>query len=245
MKIGTVGLWLLAGMFLAIRGSGEEAVSQLNVTNSRSAAFPFRQLRPGVFAIGQVILHKKEGAISFPARVNQREGTVEYTLVTDTGKTHESIFRTGVAPEPIHIALLLLGAKPAQTNRFPENLSVPPPGEPVMITVAWTNHGASIVRPMEDFVLTTNNMKTLSRGPWVYNGSYVDEGGFVAQREGSIISVQIDPDALINDPRPGRENDDLHLVNTAALPPDDTPIEIRIKLVRTRESSGQTSSLAR
>jgi hypothetical protein len=176
------------------------------------------------------MLQRTNRTVIFPAEVNQRQGAVEYAIVTATGKTHESVFRTLVEPQQIHLAMLLLGVKPAGTNMFPEDLSVPPPGQHVWIEYRWQDGPHHCSRPLETSIIVTNNSSTLPAGPWTYNGSHVASGTFAAQREGSIVSIQIDPAALINNPRPNRENDDLHHVNPAALPPPNTPVLIAISL---------------
>jgi hypothetical protein len=58
----------------------------------------------------------------------------------------------------------------------------------------------------------------------------VGEGSFAAQRDGSIVSVILDPAALINNPRPGRENDDLWIPNEKLLPPPDTSLTVLIRI---------------
>jgi len=70
----------------------------------------------------------------------------------------------------------------------------------------------------------------MSRGNWVYNGSRIVEGTFLAQRDGSLVSIISDQDALINNPRPGRENDEIWQVNTNTVPPVGTAVQITIKL---------------
>lgn len=190
--------------------------------------------------LGKVILDPARRTFSFPASVNQRTGVVEYVVVTTQGKTHESVLRTDAEPQHIHLAALLLDAQPPSTPIFPSDLAAPLPGVPIRIAVLWTQGGHEIRRPLEDFVVTTNRGERLARGPWTYNGSYVSRGSFVAQQEGSIVSLQIDPSALINNPRPGRENDDLHHVNSTNLPPSDVPLRIEIQI----ESAGSTNAPA-
>ena len=67
-------------------------------------------------------------------------------------------------------------------------------------------------------------------GPWIYNGSRVIKGTFIAQRDGSIVSVIDDIDAMISNPRPGHDNDQIWEINSNALPPLGTPIEVTLKL---------------
>ena len=192
---------------------------------------PLRQAAPGRFELGMVVLDKNERTVSFPASVNQRVGVVEYAVVTTRGKTHESVFKTEAEPQRIHLALLLLGAQPANTNAFPEMLASPIPGERVAVEVNRSSGGKEQRRPLEDFVLTAQQLHTLSQGPWAYNGSWVNDGIFLAQRDGSIVSLHIDSDALINNPRPGREDDEFHHVNEPALPPEGVSVRITIKLL--------------
>ena len=192
---------------------------------------PSNPAAPPALVFGLVQLDKEHRALSFPVVVNQRTGVVEYAVVSSAGKTHESIFRTEAQPAHIHVAMLLLGASPAGTNRFPANLAESPPGERVRVEVAWRAGGQIERRAMEELIVAGNQPRPLSAGAWIYNGSHLARRNFVAQRDGSIVSVHIDPDALVNNPRPGRENDDLHAVNTAALPPDGVPVEVIFRLL--------------
>jgi hypothetical protein len=155
---------------------------------------------------------------------------VEYAVVHQTGKTHESIFSTQARPLDIQVAMLLLGAKLVMTNSFGIDGKARPLGEKLLIEASWTNGGTSARVPLEDLVLNRDTRQPMSRGEWIYNGSNFSEGAFTAQRDGSIISIHIDPDALVNNPRPGRENDDLHIPNTPRLPALGATAEIRIRL---------------
>jgi hypothetical protein len=88
---------------------------------------------------------------------------------------------------------------------------------------------------------------------WIYNGSRFSETPdlepaaagspprsgstkkeltkiFMAQREGSIVSLIADPSALINNPRKDRENDELWILNADVIPPVGTPVEVTFKL---------------
>lgn len=182
--------------------------------------------------VGEVLLNKTNRAITFSGSVNQRAETVEYVVVHKTGKTHESVLRTTARPQDVHVALLLLGVEPAMTNSFGADGKGLPIGTKVRGDVVWTNGGARVQCAMEDLVLNRETSQSLPHGDWIYNGSNFSEGSFTAQRDGSIVSIRIDPDALINNPRPGRENDDLHVPNAAKLPPIGTPVSITLRIER-------------
>jgi hypothetical protein len=186
----------------------------------------FRPVAPGVFALGPVRLDKARRTVSFPAVLNMNAGLVEYLVVTAFGKTHESLVRTDVAPFQIHLALLLLGAKGAGANAFPEDHAKPLPGDPVRIELAWTLAGREKRVRAEDTLRHRATHAAVSRSPWTYNGSRVIEGMFIAQEIGSIVSLIEDPDALVNNPRPGREDDELWEIKPEGLPDLEAPVQV-------------------
>jgi hypothetical protein len=191
---------------------------------------PVRALGGGLFQAGLVRLDKNSRTATFPAAVNLREETVEYAVVHKTGKTHESVLRTDARAHDVHLAMVLLGARPVMTNSFGTDGKAPPLGDRVLVRVSWTNSGARVSFAVEDLILNRETKQSMPRGEWIYNGSNFSEGAFTAERDGSIISTHIDPDALINNPRPGRENDDLYVPHAAKLPAIGTPVQITIKL---------------
>ena len=69
------------------------------------------------------------------------------------------------------------------------------------------------------------------RGEWIYNGSRIVHGTFLAHRDGSIVAVIADPDALVNSPRPGRDDDEIWTANRALVPPVGTPVEVTVESV--------------
>lgn len=190
----------------------------------------FTQITTNVYQLGQVQIDRTTRSVTFPAAVNMREGIVEYAVVTTRGKVHESVFRTEADPQHIHLALLLLGARPPQTNAFPANLSQPTPGQPVLVRVTWKTGDRLQSIPLESCIHSLATRTTLSPGPWAYNGSFIHHGEFQAQQEGSIISIQIDPAALVNNPRAGREDDTLHQSNPKVLPSADSRVDVVIEL---------------
>jgi hypothetical protein len=191
---------------------------------------PVQSLGQGRFVVGLVNLDASNRTATFPASVCLREETVEYAIVHKTGKTHESIFRTDARPQDIQLALLLLGAKPVMTNSFGADGKAAPLGSPVTVFASWSHLGVHPQYPVEDLIIDRDTTNSLAHGGWIYNGSNFSEGAFTAERDGSILSLHIDADALINNPRPGRTNDDLHIPHAAKLPPIGTPVEITIRL---------------
>ena len=220
---------LFVGLVLPSCQTKEQSLKPAAPVPASATDSPLKQIGPGLFEIGQVKFDKNAKTVSFPAAVNQTAGVIEYFLVTAEGKTHESLLRTAVRPHQLQLALLLLGAR-GTTNSFPENTAMPLPGDPVSIEVSWKSKWMQTMRRAEELIFNTKTQSVMSRGHWVYNGSMVVDGTFVAEEQGSIISVIEDPYALVNNPRPGRENDEIWEVLSTRVPPQETLVNVTIHL---------------
>lgn len=189
-----------------------------------------KRIAEGILEIGAVRLDQKNSTISFQAAVNMTNGVVEYLLVNSVGKLHESILKTSVDASDLNVAALLLGVKGAQTNQtagyFDANEI---PGERVVIRAAWESGAGERKVRAEELVFNVKAKLPMTRGPWTYNGSQTLDGTFIASRDGSIVSLISDPFALINNPRPGRQNDEIWFVNTNAVPALNTPVKITLQ----------------
>jgi hypothetical protein len=219
-------IFIIAGLFFAITFCGQEQPPP-------PAAKPeaaVREISPGIFAVGEVKLDKALRTVQFPAVINLEDAPVEYLLVTERGKVHESVLRTQAEPYHIHLAMLLLGVKGGNTNDFSEIKPADIPGDKVNVEVSWTGPEGLKKVAAEKLVWNREEKQHMTLGPWVYNGSSVVDGFFLAQQEGSIISLIVDPIAIINNPRVGAENDEIWMVNTNGLPPLNSPVQVTLRL---------------
>ena len=80
----------------------------------------------------------------------------------------------------------------------------------------------------QELIYQNNAHTNIEHGVWVYNGSLIVHNKFLAQMDGSIISLVTDPVALINNPAPGHDNDMIWEPNTTNLPPPQVPVEVTI-----------------
>jgi hypothetical protein len=192
---------------------------------------PLKQISANVFEIGLVRLDKAARTVSFPGVVNMQEGLMEYLVVCHNGKIHESVFITEAEPYHIHLAMLFLGAKTAPSMTPEQRVAEKEmAGEPITIWITWQPHGEAKRARGESFILHTATRQPMSEGPWTYSGSWVFEGTFLAQRERSIVAIFTDYDALANNPRPGRDNDELWLANKDKVPPPGTKVTVTFEL---------------
>jgi len=217
-------------------------VTPVQAQNEAPPASPImREISPGVYQIGQIRLDQKARALTFPGVLNMTDGNLEYLIVTEQGNTHESLLVSDVTPSDLHFAMLLLGAKGAgsQSGDLPPGqidskyLKTAPKlkGDDIDITVHWKAGDTEKSAPVEDWLFNTETKKQVTRGPWIYNGSTFNEGHFLAQIEGAHAALVTYPAALINNPRKGNDNDQIWAVNTKAVPPVKTPVEITITLL--------------
>ena len=100
------------------------------------------------YKLGTMEFDQKTREIRVPCKVNMREGLLEYVLVHETGKVHESLFSTAVKPFELNVVMLLLNWK--KSDKFfdfsdPERGGVPvkgaanPPSSHVEVWVEWKN----------------------------------------------------------------------------------------------------------
>ena len=199
---------------------------------------------------GKIRVDKKTRTVCFPATVNMTEGLLEYLLVTDQGKTHESLFVTTVSPFQMHVAMLLLGVNPTR------EISEPPPeqitagslknapglkGDNVDILISWKEGADQRQIRAEEMIHNRISQAPMTIGPWIYNGSALYQKRFLAQTDGSIVALVTDPAALINNPRPGHDDDTLWSVQKEKVPAVGTPVEITIQLLPAKSTPAAQS----
>jgi hypothetical protein len=203
---------------------------------------PVRMVEPGIYEVGQVRLDQRKRSITVPALLDKSQGFMEYFLVTTYGKTHESILQTAAKPFDIHLAMLLLGANGpgnadfpgSPTNGVPGPVIHPSaeiiPGNKVTISVQWNAPTGKVEHSAEELIYKNDARAVMAHGAWVYNGSLIVHNRFLAQVDGSIISLVTDPVALVNNIGPGHDNDLIWEPNQTNLPQRDLPVEVTITL---------------
>lgn len=187
-------------------------------------------LSPGKFEIDGCRIDIEENLLTFPAVVNidKNDLILEYLLVENSGKLHESLLKTNVSPYAIQISLLLLGLKGSQSPLAEQGESRTPEGTRVAIRVSWQENGKNKSASLHEWILNKN--KPLTDIPWVFTGSYIHENGlFAAQVEKSIIAIFHDPAAIIDHQFPEGNSDTIWFVNTSQVPPVGTEVKVLIE----------------
>jgi hypothetical protein len=173
------------------------------------------QIDENTFKIGEVTFNQKTREIRFPCKVNMTEGLIEYLIVLQQGKAHESLFITEICPTHLNLAFKLLRYTPS-----PELFSlmedghmtgIYPPVSPAIksharidIEVEWNDRGTTRRFPINEWIQNSNGNKTMTAGPWLYTGADVQAGKFIPDLTGDIAAIMEVRNAMIN--YPGSDN---------------------------------------
>jgi hypothetical protein len=184
-----------------------------------------QKLEDGRLKIGMVLVDPVKREISFPAKINQRLGLVEYALVTNKGKVHESVLVTQVRPIEIHLAALLLKLAPPNGSTEPGRIAV---------EVEWEIDRAVMREPLEKLIVHAKDAgktrvgSALRREAWHYVGSAFSAEMLLDEAECGVISLISDGIALIQNPRDGKLDDELHAPNPNLPPGEEFPVVVHL-----------------
>ncbi|MEM6915988.1 MAG: YdjY domain-containing protein [Verrucomicrobiota bacterium] len=190
------------------------------------------QIGENRYQIGDIEIDSKTREISFPVVVNMREGgPIEYILVHEHGKVHESILITSISPLNLNVALKLLKYEEGYGDVF--NILLPPEllesegGTEVErgdgFYFGFVPEGKTVAIPAEDLILDGFLGRPMQADPWIYTGSKVEGGVFLAESEGSIVAIYLDNLAIFNMTIEGADTDERWGANSDSIPEIGTP----------------------
>ena len=234
-------VWCLAaGLLLALAGPdlvlAQEASGEGAKVDSTQAPPLVENLGSGRYRIGSVELDRAASEIYLTGEVNMDSGLVELFACGPRGKLHESVLRLDVSPHHLQVALLLIGLTPGGGVEFQGDPSIPT-GDPVEIWVEWEvaadgdGEATTVRRRAEDLVYNMAADAPMARTPFVFVGSQVVDGVFVAEVEQSIITTYHDPYTILDNPLPTGGDDTLYAANYGVVPARGTPVRVTLKAV--------------
>ncbi|MCD6186881.1 MAG: hypothetical protein J7K09_01850 [Desulfuromusa sp.] len=185
---------------------------------------------PGILEIGDCRVDKKNGRVEFPARVNMQEGLLEYLLVGDAGKLHESLLSTEISPYALQVSLLLLGIEGSYNPLEMQGEARTPEGGRINIKVRWQDGKRVKTVALEKWL--KKDKSKLNNIPWVFTGSVVIDGVFMAEVERSIIAIFHDPVAMIDHQLPEGADDQVWFVDSEQTPSRGTAVTVIIEAAK-------------
>lgn len=193
------------------------------------------------YRLGDIRFDTASRTATFPAKVNMDEGIVEYAIVHESGKVHESLLSTQIRPFDLNVVLLLLNWKPCDgffERPDPQSAFMPAkdpeirPESLARFSISWKEKdGKTATVPLESWLLNIEERRAVPDGPFVYTGSITDRSGFLAQETGSILAVYCDPAAMFNNPREGNISDEIWAVHKGRVPERETAVTVTIQAV--------------
>lgn len=192
-----------------------------------------KMLENGNIRLGGVEVDPRARTVRFEGEFNMKEGGLEYAIVAHHGKLHESLLRTAISPYDLQVALVLLGLKSGRPLDYQGDPRAPE-GDPVAISVEWSDGGKSNKARIEELVMNMKNKKQMARMNWIYTGSRILEGRLMAQIERSLVAIFHDPAAIIDNPLPEGGDDTMWFVNTEKVPVPGTKASITIETVKSK-----------
>ena len=202
-----------------------------------------KKISPGVFDLNGIQITAATRELRIPCDILHQKLPIEYALCHETGeKVHETVLETKVRPIQIQLALLLADYQPGtlgildkldpkEERPYKDKDTEPktPGANRLAIHVEWKDGDKTKKVPLSDFIQNIETRKTPSDlDTWIFNGSFIDEGGFAAETTGSIISTYVDRGAMINSAAKGNQRDDLWISMPSNIPPEETKVTLII-----------------
>jgi hypothetical protein len=153
------------------------------------------------FQIGEVVFDQKSREIRFPARINMVEGLLEFLIVHEKGKVHESLLATTVSPTHLNLAFTLLRYSPPKNSifcptktarcstEFPDVPADVKAAARVRIDVEWNDGGKTRRVPANEWIQHAVKTTAMPAGPWVYGGSGFSKASSARKSSGDIVAI--------------------------------------------------------
>ncbi len=207
--------------------------------NAKTPVPSVSQIDENTFKIGEVTFNQKNREIRFPCKVNLTEGLIEYLIVLQQGKAHESLFITEICPTHLNLAFKLLRYTPSpelfslmdeghMTGIYPNVSPTTKSRARIDIEVEWNDNGTTRRLPVNEWIQNSNKNITMTAGPWLYTGADVQAGKFIPDLTGDIAAIMVVPTAMINYPGSDNGEETVWFPLPNRVPPLGTPTTLII-----------------
>ena len=187
-----------------------------------------QQIDEDLYKIDNITIDAERREITFPAEFNMNKGLIETILVGPKGRLHETILKTDAIPSYVQIALLLLGLECGQNMEL-ANYETVPEGDSVDVYVIWSDSlGEVHEERIERLVWNVPKEREMQETHWVFLGSKIIQGQFIADLEQNIIRTYHDPFAILHNPLPTITDDTFYEANNNIVPEKGTQAMIKI-----------------
>jgi hypothetical protein len=235
--MGIMGITLLAG----IASSYGQIAAPAATAPAEPLPLGAKRLADGSLQIGQIIVRRERRELAFPAHFNMQAGALEAIIVHPHGRLHEALLCSEVKALQVQAMLYLLGAEngPRQDSLSSKR------GDLVDMDIEWTDaSGAKRRDPVEAWIFDNRTEKPMTRIGWVFVGSRIKDGHFLADGEGNIAINYAIGESVLSTPDAEGEDDTIHSVNSQQpQPASDAEVTVVFTL-RPKQSQDETKKPA-
>ena len=223
-------------------GQQPEASSAPADSDKQNPSAPLiKKVGDHAFEIGKIKFNDKTKEIAFPVSLGSPDSIIEYLMVNEQGKIHETLLITEIRPLHLNLALKLLGYKESKelfrildkdyipTEKFHQEPEEVKKAARFNIFLEWQEGEEKRSHHINEFIFNSVSKKHAKLEPYVYGGSYLLEGRFKADLSGDLIAIFTDRGAIANFSNKGREDDTIWLPNKERLPKPNIPLTVVIR----------------
>ncbi len=217
--------------FLFLFSSEGKLISQEKVQKVQSDSVkenPIEKIGENTYRIGNLILNSNERTVTLNGMFNMEKGVIELLACATGGKLHESVIVLDVIPYHLQVSMILLGLTYKGGVEYQGDTRTPE-GDSVEIFVSWMHEDKDKTVRAEDIIWDVKQSASMEHTPWVFVGSKMVEGRFMADQEKSLITTFHDPFTIFDNPLQGGSNDEIYTVNEKLVPKKGTPVKVIIK----------------
>ena len=241
LKLATIALTTPFIFLIGGSQSYGQELSAKELPAEKKAASIIKEKGKDHLAVGNILVHKKSLEMRFPVQLGDSEDVIEYLLVADYGKTHETLLLTNVSAYHLNIAFKLAGYKESKelfrvldsssrpTSQFHMEKEEVKAAARFHLFLTWKESGIDKEVHVNELIENRVTRKHARIRPFVYSGSYLAGGNLQAHQTGNIIAILTDPTSLANFSNKGHEDDTLWYPFKKALPPRDADLTLVIK----------------
>lgn len=187
-----------------------------------------RQITENEYRLNDITIFKNLREIRFPAEFNMEEGLIELLLCGSRGKLHESVLKTDIIPSNLQVALLLLDFEYGGNLEY-QGEATTPEGDSLLIIIEWEDADGELHHErIEHLAYNIRQNEAMPETYWIFSGSKILDGRFMADIEQSLITTYHDPFTIIDNPLETGADDTLYEVNKMLVPPKGTKATIII-----------------
>ena len=199
------------------------------------------KLADGRMKYGDIEFDPKTRQVRIPCTVNMNDGLLEFAVVHENGKIHESLLITKCSPTDINVVLKLLRYVASEelyaiekepgvlSGNFPEVPEATKKAARVDLKIERQQDGKPQKAALADWIMQAATTKSMSQEPWVYGGSMVYDGSFLAETTGDIAAIFVSRGSLFLYPGKDNFNDEAWLANTKRIPAQGTNVHLIIQ----------------